>query len=456
MSHPHAETLRLRTLDAAHVWHPFTQMATWHKDNPLIINSGQGSWLTDTDGKRYLDGVSSLWTNVHGHRHPDIDGAVRDQLDKIAHSTLLGLSNTPAVELAAMLATVSPPGLTRVFYSDSGSSAVEVALKIAYQYQRQRGLSGKERTAFLCLHNAYHGDTVGAVSLGGIDLFHAVYGPLLFATVRAQSPYCYRCPFDKEAQSCAKECFTHLEAMAEQHATELAALVIEPLVQGAAGQVTHPPGYLAHARKLCDHYGMLLIADEVAVGFGKTGTLFACEQENVTPDLLCLAKGISGGYLPLAATLATDAVYEAFLGTHSECRTFFHGHTYTGNPLACAAGIASLKLFDSENTLARLGGIITHYAALLHPLKEHPHVGQIRRQGIMTGIELVAKKDSKTPYPFAERMGHKVVMAARKRGVIIRPLGDVLVLMPPLSITPKECDLLVNAVAEAIDEVTGG
>lgn len=450
-----AKTTRLRALDAAHVWHPFTQMATWHEDLPLVISAADGNWLIDSDGNRYLDGVSSLWTNVHGHRHPYIDAAVKAQLDKVAHSTLLGLSSQPAIELAAMLADIAPQGLSRVFYSDSGSTAVEIALKIAYQYQCQRGPAGDGRRKFLCIRGAYHGDTVGAVALGGIDLFHEVYGPLLFGTVKAEAPHCYRCPFGQEATTCNKECFTHLEEVAARHAGELAALVIEPLVQGAAGQITHPAGYLSHARKLCDKYGMLLIADEVAVGFGKTGTMFACEQEDVRPDLLCLAKGISGGYLPLAATLATDEVYNAFLGTHAECRTFFHGHTYTGNPLACAAGIASLELFQKEQTLERLQGIIRHYAKLLEPLAEHPHVGQIRRRGIMTGIELVADKDSKASYPFAERTSHKVVMAARRRGVIIRPLGDVLVLMPPLSITPDECHLLVSAVSEAIEEVTG-
>ncbi|MFV0423397.1 adenosylmethionine--8-amino-7-oxononanoate transaminase [Oleidesulfovibrio sp.] len=450
-----AETVRLRALDATHVWHPFTQMATWHEDNPLIISAAEGNWLIDSDGNKYLDGVSSLWTNVHGHRHPHIDAAVRAQLDKVAHSTMLGLSNQPAVELAAMLAEIAPEGLNRVFYSDSGSTAVEVALKIAYQYQCQRGPAGDGRRKFLCIRGAYHGDTVGAVALGGIDIFHAVYGPLLFETIKAEAPHCYRCPFGQDSATCKKECFTHLEETAARHSHELAALVIEPLVQGAAGQITHPEGYLSHARKLCDKYGMLLIADEVAVGFGKTGTMFACEQEAVRPDLLCLAKGISGGYLPLAATLATDEVYSAFLGSHAECRTFFHGHTYTGNPLACAAGIASLELFRTEKTLERLQDTIRLYSQLLEPLAAHPHVGQIRRRGIMTGIELVADKATKTPYPFAERTSHKVVMAARRRGVIVRPLGDVMVLMPPLSITPEECRLLVSVVSEAIEEVTG-
>ncbi|WP_027181834.1 adenosylmethionine--8-amino-7-oxononanoate transaminase [Oleidesulfovibrio alaskensis] len=450
------DTERLRALDAAHVWHPFTQMATWHEDAPLIIEKARGNWLVDTDGNRYLDGVSSLWTNVHGHRHPHIDAAIRAQLDNVAHSTLLGLSSRPAIELAAMLARIAPQGLNRVFYSDSGSTAVEVALKIAYQYQKQRGPAGEGRSKFLCLRGAYHGDTVGAVSLGGIDLFHAVYGGLLFETVRAEAPYCYRCPFGRQKESCRHECFTHLEETATRHAPELAAMVIEPLVQGAAGQITHPDGYLAHARALCDRLGILLIADEVAVGFGKTGTMFACEQEKVAPDLLCLAKGISGGYLPLAATMVTDAVYEAFLGDHAQCRTFFHGHTYTGNALACAAGIASLQLFRTESTLERLQHIITIYDALLRQLETLPHVGDIRRRGIMTGIELVEDRATRRPYPFALRTAHKVVLAARRRGVIIRPLGDVLVLMPPLSITAQECGLLVEATAEAIQEVTGG
>ena len=321
-------------LDHDHLWHPFTQQQAWCEEEPLVIERAEGSHLIATDGRRYLDGVSSLWCNVHGHRHPGIDRAIRDQLDRVAHSTMLGLSHPGAAELAARLVELAPPGLSRVFYSDSGSTATEIALKMAFQYQQQRGGQHVRRTSFVHLRDAYHGDTIGSVSVGGIDLFHATYRPLLFKAHAAE-------PGDAG----------DLERILALHEEEVAAVIVEPLVQGAAGMLVHPPGYLRAVRELCDAFGVLLICDEVATGFGRTGTMFACEQEQVAPDLLCLAKGLTGGYMPLAATLATERVYEGFLGAPEEQRTFFHGHTYTGNPLACAAALASLDAFESERTL---------------------------------------------------------------------------------------------------------
>ena len=454
---PTDATLRLRALDKAHVWHPFTQMRDWLAADPLIIAAAEGNRLMDTDGASYLDGVSSLWTNVHGHRHPRLDAAVRAQLDKVAHTTLLGLGSEPSIELAARLAAIAPQGLTRVFYSDSGSTSVEVALKIAFQFHRQAPsqLGGDaRRTRFLSLRNAYHGDTVGAVALGGMALFHSIYAPLLFDTVKAESPHCYRCPFGRQAGACERECITHMETLFARHGHELCAAVVEPLVQGAAGMLLQPPGWLRRVRELCDEHGVFLVADEVAVGFGKTGTLFACEQEGVTPDFLCLAKGISGGYLPLAATLATERVHDGFLARHEELRTFFHGHTYTGNPLACAAAIASLDVFEEERVMERLQPKIARLAARLETLRDLPHVGDIRQRGVMTGIEMVRNRDTKESYDLAQRIGHRVTLEARRRGVIIRPLGDVMVLMPPLSITEDEIDLLVDVTGEAIRAVT--
>jgi adenosylmethionine-8-amino-7-oxononanoate aminotransferase len=423
------ETHALAELDRSHLWHPFTQQLGWEREAPVMIERGNGSTLYDTDGNAYIDGVSSLWCTVHGHRHPVIDAAVKAQLDRIAHSTMLGLSHPGAARLADRLVRLAPRGLRRVFYSDNGSTAVEVAVKMAYQYWRQRGQAG--RAEFICLRNAYHGDTVGSVSVGGIDLFHATFRGLLFATHHAE-------PGD----------VADMRRLLEAHGDRVAAVVMEPLVQGAAGMLVHPPGYLRAVRELCDEFGVLLICDEVAVGFGRTGTMFACEQEDVAPDLLCLAKGLTGGYLPLAATLTTDDVYAVFLGEHQEFKTFFHGHTYTGNPLACAAALATLDVFESERTLERLAPKIELLGRLLDELvRPLPGVAEIRRRGFMTGIELA-------PFPVAARMGHQVTLAARRRGAIVRPLGDVVVLMPPLSITKEELTRLVRITAAAIEEAT--
>src|SRR5215218_6003696 len=417
----------LAAADRSYLWHPFTQQRGWAREEPVIVERGEGTDLIDVGGNRYIDGVSSLWCNVHGHAHPRIDAALRDQLSKVAHSTMLGLSHRPAIELAQRLVGLAPVGLTRVFYSDSGSTATEIALKIAFQFWRQRG---QDRRQFVSLKMAYHGDTIGSVSVGGIDLFHSVYHPLLFETLKAE-------PGDA----------AQMERLLAAHEGQVAAVIMEPLVQGAAGMLTHPPGYLLAVRELCDRHGVLLILDEVATGFGRTGTMFACDHEGVAPDLLCLAKGITGGYLPLAATLASEEIYEGFLGEHEEFRTFFHGHTYTGNPLACAAGIATLDIFREERTLARLGPKIELLTALLRPLATHPAVREVRRCGFMVGIEL-------EEFPPELRMGHRVTLEARRLGAIIRPLGDVVVLMPPLAISEADLRRLLTITAGAIDAAT--
>jgi adenosylmethionine---8-amino-7-oxononanoate aminotransferase len=414
-------------LDHDHLWHPFTQQQAWSEEEPLMIERAEGAELIDRDGRRYIDGVSSLWCNVHGHRHPGIDGAVRDQLGKVAHSTMLGLSHPGAAELAARLVDLAPPGLSRVFYSESGSTATEIALKMAFQYQQQRGGQHRRRTSFVHLRDAYHGDTIGSVSVGGIDLFHATYWPLLFQTHAAE-------PGDA----------ADLERVLASHEEEIAAVIVEPLVQGAAGMLVHPPGYLRAARELCDRFGVLLICDEVATGFGRTGTMFACEQEEVAPDLLCLAKGLTGGYLPLAATLTSERIYEGFLGAPEEQRTFFHGHTYTGNPLACAAALASLDAFESEHTIERLQPKVRLLEELLDGIVAMPEVTEVRNRGTMVGIDL-GEHDP------ALRLGHRVTLEARKRGAIVRPLGDVVVLMPPLSISEGELRRLIQITAESIE-----
>jgi adenosylmethionine-8-amino-7-oxononanoate aminotransferase len=430
------------------VWHPFTQMNGWQEEAAPVIESGDGAWVTDTEGRRYIDGISSLWCNVHGHRHPLIDAAVRDQLGRISHSTLLGLSHRPAEALAKRLVEIAPcppspdrarQPLTRVFYSDSGSTAVEIALKMAFQYWRQSADAEPSRRTFISLENAYHGDTVGAVSVGGIDLFHSLYRPLLFDSYRAPAG-------DVDV----------LEGMLEEHPDQVAAVVLEPLVQGAAGMLLQPRGYLRAVRELCDRHDVFMICDEVATGLGRTGRMFACEHEGVVPDFLCLAKGLTGGYLPLAATLTTERVYDAFLGEFSAFRTFFHGHTYTGNPLACAAAIATLDVFERERTLDRLQAKVALFEQLLRDLVEPlPHVVDVRRLGLMCGIELGAGARRDDSYDPALRMGHRVTLEARRRGAVIRPLGDVVVLMPPLSIEPDELEELVEITADSIAAATG-
>jgi adenosylmethionine-8-amino-7-oxononanoate aminotransferase len=425
-------TTELTAADRRHLWHPFTQQRNWcEEEPPVVIDHAEGTNLYDSDGKAYIDGVSSLWCNVHGHRHPTIDEAVRSQLGRVAHSTMLGLSHEPGIELAERLVSIAPPGLTRVFYSESGSTAVEIALKMAYQWWAQRG--EPQRSGFICLENAYHGDTLGAVSVGGIDTFHSLYRPLLFDTRRATAG-------DAE----------QLEQLLRTHGDSVAAVILEPLVQGAAGMLMQPPGYLRRVRELCDEHGVLLICDEVATGFGRTGRMFACEHEDVSPDLLCVGKGLTGGYLPLAATLTTERIYEGFLGAAAEPNTFFHGHTYTGNPLACAAAIATLEVFEREHTLELLAPKIELLTrTLAHRIAVLQNVSEVRQRGFMVGIELVSDDPS-------ERLGHQVALAARRRGAIIRPLGDVLVLMPPLSISEADLARLVAVTASSIAELAMG
>lgn len=441
----------LRQWDREHVWHPFTQMQGFREETPLIISRGEGIYLYDLQGNRYLDGVSSLWANLHGHRRRELDRALLAQLEQVAHSTLLGIAHPPAILLARRLVSLAPAGLNKVFFSDNGSTAVEVALKVAFQFWRNRGRGRKQR--FLKLSGAYHGDTLGAVSVGGIPLFHEIYQPLLFDTLEAPAPYCYRCG---HRENCREQCLVRLEELVAAHCQELAAVIVEPVMQGAAGMIAQPPGYLAKVREVTRRYDVLLIADEVAVGFGRTGKMFACEHEGVSPDLLCLAKGITGGYLPLAATLATDGVYQAFLGEYEEFKTFFHGHTYSGNPLGAAVGLASLDIFAQDRVIEGLAAKIDLLAGRLAAMAEHPHVGDIRQRGLMVGLELVADKGSREPFPLKRRTGHRVILAARQLGAILRPLGDVIVLLPPLCITPEELGTLCDITIAAIDRGAAG
>ncbi len=446
------ETHQLEEWTKAYLWHPFTQMKDLlAAEGPVIIKEAEGVTLRDVHGNEYIDGVSSMWCNIHGHRNRHIDEAVKSQLDKVAHSTLLGLSNVPAVRLAKRLVEITPGGLNKVFYSDNGSTAVEVALKMSFQYRQQTGSPLKQR--FIALDYGYHGDTLGAVSVGGIQSFHGLYKPLLFDVTFAPAPYCYRCPLHRDSsETCRLACLEKLEEIMKENSRETTALIMEPLVQGAGGMIVHPPGFLKGVRELCDRYDVLLIADEVMTGFGRTGRMFACEHEDVSPDIMCLSKGINGGYMPLAATLATDRIYEAFLGDSG--RTFYHGHTYTGHPLGCAAAIASLELFEDEDVLEKLQPKIKLLTECLNGFNELESVGDVRQLGLIAGIELVKDKRTKKMYPPEEEVGQRVILEARKRGAFLRPLGDIIVIMPPLSITTDKLTELTGIVYESIEAAT--
>jgi adenosylmethionine-8-amino-7-oxononanoate aminotransferase len=430
------------------VWHPFTQMREWVRDEQLTIVRGEGAYLIDDQGRRYLDGVSSLWCNVHGHNHPRLNQAVRHQLDQVAHSTFLGLTHPPAIELAEALVRIAPGGLTRVFYSDSGSAAVEIALKIAFQYWQLRG---ERRPQFLRMEHAYHGDTLGAVGVGGIELFHRIFGPLISQSIGIPSP-CASVEAPEADEVLVARSLTALDQAIAERGHEIAALIIEPLMQGAAGMLTHPPGFLRAVADRCRAAGILLIVDEVATGFGRTGTMFACEQEGVSPDLLCLAKGLTGGYLPLAATLATDEIYTAFLGERGEFKAFFHGHTFTASPLACAAAIESVAILE-ESALDWSRDLARYLERLLRDfIRPMPWVGAIRQRGLMVGIELVADRSTGRAFPVEEFRGARVCQEARRHGVILRPLGDVIVWMPPLCLSRDDADLLAHATIRGIED----
>jgi adenosylmethionine-8-amino-7-oxononanoate aminotransferase len=523
---------KLINWDRQHLWHPFTQHSLWNEIDPLIIVAAEDEFLIDADGNRYIDAHSSLWCNLHGHRRREIDQAIIDQLNRVAHTTQLGLASPPAIELAKRLVDIAPSGLSKVFYSDDGSTSVEVACKLAYGYHYHRGQP--QRDTFIALREAYHGDTIGSVSLGGIDLFHKAYKPLLFETKFAPSPYCYRCPLGKSPESCGLACANEVETLIEQSPDHIAAVIVEPLVQGAGGMITAPPGHLTRIREICDRHNVLLIADEVATGFGRTGKMFACDHERISPDLLCVSKGLTGGYMPLAATLATEAIYEAFLGPIDAGKTFYHGHTYTGNPLGCAAALAVLDIFETDRTLETLQPKIERLTEHLTTLAQNPHVGNVRQWGLMAGIELVpagasqksesahdgkcgtgvspvvlkqgrparaplpatehdsetsrlcspgsnaersrsetpGHEDKTTPaerapqrtpgpchkeepptYPYALQVGAQVCAHARQYGVIVRPLADTIVIMPPLIISQENLDHLMQTIHRCIDEV---
>lgn len=441
----------LQRWDREHVWHAFTQMAEYE---PLLIEQAQGATLVDADGRQYLDGISSLWCNLHGHRHPRLDAALREQLDKVAHTTSLGASNSTTVRLARRLVEASPAGLNHVFFASDGSSAVEAALKMAFQYWRQRPDPRPEKTCFVALGDAYHGDTLGSVSVGGVARFHEIFAPLLFEVLRLPAPQLHSLPPGVGSEQAVSHYLDQAEQLLAAEHRRIAGFVIEPLVQCAAGILVHPSGYLRGIRELTQRYDVLLIADEVAVGFGRTGKLFACEHEQVTPHFLCLAKGLTAGYLPMAATLTTTEIWRAFLGEYAESRQFFHGHTYGGNPLAAAVAIASLDVFEQEHVLKQLPAKISRLAEHLARIGCHRHVGSVRQCGLIAGIELVRDRSTNEPYPWTEKRGLNACRHARNEGVLLRPLGNVVVVMPPLCVSLDELDRILLTIERGIDAVT--
>ena len=443
----------LKRLDHTYLWHPFTQMQEWMGENPCIISQGDGHYLIDVHGRKYLDGVSSLWCNVHGHRKKELDDAIRAQLDRIAHSTFLGLTHVPGIQLAQKLIGIAPRGLQRVFYSDSGATAVEIALKMAVQYWQLKG--EVKRTQIATLAESYHGDTVGSMSMGYSETFHRYHKSLLFPVLRLTPPHVFRYYQGMSEEAASAAAIAEADEKLTQQRDTVAALIIEPLMQGAAGMWSQAAGYVGAMEEICRRHGILLVFDEVATGFGRTGKMFACEHAGVTPDILCLAKGITGGYLPLAATLTREAIFNAFLGEYREFKAFFHGHTYTGNPLGCAAALANLELFERDRIIEEMQPKIAYVGQRLKTeMSELPHVSDIRQWGFMIGIELVEDKTRRKNYPPEKRVGHRVIQEARKRGVMIRPLGDVIILMPPLTIAHDELKMLLDVVSECIRAVT--
>src|SRR5450432_797907 len=435
--------------DLAHVWHPCTQMKDHEQLPPIPIRRGRGAWLEDFEGKRYLDAVSSWWVNLFGHANPSINAAVREQLESLEQVILAGFTHEPVIALSEELTAVAPQGLTRCFYADNGSSAVEVAVKMSFHYWRNVGRSGKRR--FITLANSYHGETLGALAVGNVGLYKEIYQPLLMDVITVPSPDCYERDPKVSWADHSRAQFAHMEAALARHAHEACAVIVEPLVQCAAGMRMYDPVYLSLLREACDRHGVHLIADEIAVGFGRTGTLFACEQADISPDFLCLSKGLTGGYLPLSAVLTTELVYGAFYDEYVSLRAFLHSHSFTGNPLACTAALATLDIFATEPVLERNRALAAYMAARAAPLADHPCVAEVRQCGMILAIETVRDRKTREPFPWQERRGLRAYRHALTRGVLLRPLGGVIYCMPPYVITPGEIDLMLDVAAECVE-----
>ena len=435
-----------------YVWHPFTQMKQYEKEEPIIIDKGKGIYIWDVNGNKYIDGISSWWVNTLGHSNERLNNAIKRQLEKIEHVLLAGFSHVPVIELAQNLIEITPKELTRVFYSDNGSTAVEVALKMAYQYWSQSG--EPQRTKFIALKNSYHGDTLGAVSVSGVDVFHKVYKPLLFEIFQADSPYCYRCPINKQKETCNCECLESVKNILKEYSNKISAIIIEPLVQGAGGMLIYKPEYLKRLRRLCDKYNILLIDDEVAMGFGRTGKMFAFEHADIVPDIICLAKGITAGYLPLSVTIAKEKIYRAFY-SDSSAKTFYHGHSFTGNPLAASVAVENLKIFKEEKILESIQPKVKKLRNELEKFKELKNVGDVRHLGMVGAIEIVKDKASKEIYALEDKVNHKIYKECLKRGAVLRPIHNVIYFMPPYVISESEIKRLTDIAYESIKAVLG-
>ncbi|MER2047199.1 MAG: adenosylmethionine--8-amino-7-oxononanoate transaminase [Solibacillus sp.] len=441
----------LQAKDLQHVWHPCSQMKDYEQFPPIVIKRGEGVWLYDERDNRYLDAVSSWWVNLFGHANPRISKALSEQAFTLEHTIFANFTHEPAVKLAEKLVELTPVNLNKVFFADNGSSAIEVALKMSFQYHMQSGK--KSKTRFLALTDAYHGETLGALSVGGVDLYNEVYQPLLLDTVRAQGPDCFRCPFNDRPESCQVQCIRYVEEQLVNHHNEIAAVIIEPLIQAAAGMKMYPPGYLKRLRELCTVYDVHLIADEIAVGFGRTGTLFACEQADISPDFMCLSKGLTGGYLPLSAVLTTDKVYEAFYDDYGTMKAFLHSHSYTGNTLACRVALEVLAIFEEENYLAIIRSKGERMRKLaLEAFSAFHSVGEYRQTGLVGAIELVKNRDTKEPLPGEERIGYQIYKRALTKGLLIRPLGNILYFMPPYIISDEEMEFMITTTKETIEQ----
>jgi adenosylmethionine-8-amino-7-oxononanoate aminotransferase len=434
--------------DLKYIWHPYTQMKDCRRFPPILIEKARGAKLFDNKGNFYYDTISSWWCNIHGHNHPKIKKAVKKQLDKLEHVLFAGFTHQSAIRLAEKLISITPKNLTKIFFSDNGSTAVETALKMSFQYWRNVG--NRKKTKFVSLDYAYHGDTIGAMSVSGVDLFNKIYTPFFFPSFKAPSPYCYRCPMERRYPACGIECIKPLEALLKKRHREIAGLILEPLVMAAGGMIIYPKEYLKKASRLADKYNIHLILDEVATGFGRTGKMFACEHAGVRPDFMCLSKGITSGYLPLGATLTTERIYGAFYADYDERKTFYHGHTFTANPLSCEAAAAGLRIFKEEKTLHRAGKLIPIFHEALEGFRKLDFVGDARYIGMIGAIELVRDKAKKKPFNRAKRVGLKIYEEGLKRKIILRPLGNVIYLYPPLSVKRTELAFILEKTAEII------
>ncbi|KXG78644.1 adenosylmethionine--8-amino-7-oxononanoate transaminase [Thermotalea metallivorans] len=443
----------LQQKDLKYIWHPCSQMKDYETFPPIVLERGEGPYLYDVEGKRYLDAVSSWWVNLFGHSNKRINKVIAEQVGKLEHAIFANFSHKPAIELAERIINITPKGLNKVFFADNGSSAVEVALKLSFQYYQQTGK--KKKTRFVAISEAYHGETLGALSAGDIDLYNEIYKPLLMKTFKVKGPDCYRCPYQETRETCRGDCFEHMEKIVVEHHEEIAGILIEPMIQGAAGMKIYPAIYLKKLRKLCDDYDIHFIADEIAVGFGRTGTMFACEHAGISPDIMCLSKGLTAGYMPLSLTLVTDEIYDAFYDDYIHLKAFMHSHSYTGNPIGCAIACESLRIFEDENILERNQRTSCMIRSRMEGLLEYPHVGEFRQLGMVGAIELVKDKRTKEGFDWKQRVGYEIYKIALRYGVLLRPLGNIIYFMPPYVIDEKDIDLMIGTAEKAITEYLG-